>query len=104
MTVQRQVREGRLRQGEEERISYTLTTTPWGSAPSDAAVKLYELAAGAWADVSATKLSGAPSVQGDVITCPLVLGLTAGNLYRLEIKFVSSGNTFEAYAEIEGER
>jgi len=39
-----------------------------------------------------------------VITTPLVTGLTAGNIYRLEIKFVTGGNTLEAYAIIQAEK
>ncbi len=100
---QRQVREGRLRQGVDERIAYTVTTTPWGSAPTDSAVKLFDVTTGTKVDASTTCLTGTPSVQGDVITTPLVSGLTAGHLYRLEVQFVCSGNTFEAFAEIMAE-
>ena len=99
----RQVAEGRLVQGEDERIAYALTTTPWGSSPSTPACKLYDITAGGRLDVSATKLSGSASALGDVITSPLVLGLTKGYLYRLEFLFVCAGNTFEAYAEIDAE-
>lgn len=101
--TQRQVKEGRLRQGVDERIAYNLTTTPWCSSPGTITVKLYDVTTGAKTDVSSTMLAGTASATGDVISTPLVTGLTAGSLYRMEIKFVSVGNTFEAYAEIQGE-
>jgi hypothetical protein len=99
----RQVTEGRLTQGEDERIAYTLTTTNWGASPGSPVCKFYDITDGDRTDVSATLLSGSASVNGDMITTPLVTKLTVGHLYRLEMQFVCSGNTFEAYAEIECE-
>lgn len=101
MSIIREVKESPLAQGSDERIAYQLTTTPWGSSPSSVVVKLYT-----WpdkTDVSSTKLSGATSAVGDIITTPLVIALVAGTKYHLEIQWVSSGNTFEAFAEINGE-
>jgi hypothetical protein len=54
-------------------------------------------------DVTSTVLSGTASASGDVITCPVMQSLTAGKLYRLEIQFVTGGNTLEAYAIIQAE-
>ncbi len=96
----RQVKEGRKYQGVDEQIAYTLTTTPWGSSPIDVDVKIYD---DTRTDKSSTCLNGSPSVNGDIITTPLVISLTARMLYRLEIKFTSSGNIFEAFCEILGE-
>lgn len=101
--ISREVVEGRLQQGEDEQIAYTITTTPWGSSPSSPVVKLYAVTRGERTDVSATKLSGSATVNGDVVMTPLVLGLSAGTLYRLEVKFTISGNVFECYVEIQGE-
>ena len=98
--ISREVKEGELEQGQDEIIAYTLTTTPWGSSPTSVVVTLWDITAATWTDVSSTMLSGAASAIGDVITTPLVTGLTAGSTYRLEIKFVTGGNTLEAYAEI----
>lgn len=103
MAVSRQVREGRLVQGEDEQIAYAITTTPWGSDPVVVAVTLYDITDGQRTDVSDTKLSGSSSATGDVITTPYVLGLTPGSLYRLEVAFECSGNIFECYVEILGE-
>lgn len=99
----REVAEGRLVQGEDEQIAYTLTTTNWGASPSAPACTLYDISDGNRTDVSTTKLSGSASVNGNVITAPLVIGLVVGHFYRLEFQFVCSGNTFEAYVEIECE-
>ncbi len=104
MTIRRQIIEGRLIQGVDERIVYTLTTTPWGSDPTGIQVKAYDTTANAKTDVSATVLAGQPSATGDVITLPMLIGLTDGHLYRIEVLFVCSGNTFEAYAEVLAEQ
>lgn len=100
----RRVRESDISQGEDEKIAYQLTTTPWGSNPSDVSVKLYSLDDyGVKTDVSSTKLVGGISVSGDVITTPSVTGLVAGTRYRMEIKFTIAGNVFEAWCGIVGE-
>ena len=97
MTIQRKIIESPLKQGADEQIYYTLTTTPWGSSPSAITIVL-KTAAGA--DVSATNLVGSSSVNGNIITTPLVSGLTAATSYRLEIKFTVSQNVVEAWADI----
>jgi hypothetical protein len=94
------ITESPLTQGEDEQIAYTLTTTPWGSSPSDVSVVLKNSSG---TDVSATYLSGSASVAGDVITTPVVKSLVAGTQYRLEIKFTVSGNIFEAFGFIDAE-
>lgn len=104
MPVSREVKEGVQLQGKDEIIAYELTTTPWGSSPTSVAVTLWDVTAATWTDVSSTMLSGAASVAGDVITTPLVTGLTAGSTYRLEVKFSTGGNTLEAYAVIQAEK
>jgi hypothetical protein len=101
--VKREVREGRLVQGEDEQIAYTITTTPWGSSPSSPAAKLYDVTSSGRTDVSSSMLAGDASVLGDVVTTPRVFGLTAKHLYRLEVQFTCSGNVFECYVEIQAE-
>jgi hypothetical protein len=101
----RKVREGKLVQGQDEKIAYSITTTPWGSSPADVAVSIYRVTAGAYEDVSDDCLeAGSPQVVGDKITTPRVIGLTPGELYRLEIRFTAGGQVFEPYIEIEAER
>ena len=97
----REVQQSPLPQGVDERIAYTLTTTPWGSSPGTLSCALKVLPS--LADVSSAKLSGSPSATGDVITSPIVYGLNSGQQYRLEFKFTCSSNIFEAYLILRGE-
>jgi hypothetical protein len=93
-------------QGEDERLAYTIDTTRWQcTAPTGVAVYLYSIdgVTGAKTDVSSTKLSGAASVAGAVITTPLVVSLTAGTLYRMEVQWVYNGNTLEGFGYLEAE-
>lgn len=99
-TQTRRIKESPIVQGADERIAYQLTTTPWGSSPGTVSVVLKNAAG---TDVGATYLTGLPSVNGDVITTPVVHSLANDTQYRLEIKFICSGNTFEAWADIYGE-
>jgi len=99
----RRVAEGLQYQGIEEQIIYSLTTTNWGSSPTSPSVKAYDETA-AYADVSATVLSGSPSVAGDAITLPTVKSLTADHRYRIEVQFTVGGNVFEAYFVIVAQR
>jgi len=104
--IKREITESPINQGIHERVAYQLTTTPWGSSPSSPEVKLYSvnITTGVLADVSATNLTGTATIVGDVITTPLVIGLAAGTRYRMDILFVVSGNTEEAYGWIEATR
>ena len=101
----REIVEGKLYQGVDEQIIYSLTTTPWGSSPASVSVKAYDASDG-YADVTATVLSGSVSVAGDIITLPKVKSLTLGHLYRIEVQFTVTGSAtpFEAYVQIEGTR
>lgn len=96
----RRITESPLYQGEDERIAYTLTATPWGSSPSSPAVVVKDAAGD---DVTSDVTSGSASVSDDVITTPVILDLTAEAQYRLEIKFTVSGNVLEAWADLRGE-
>ena len=102
--ISREIKEGRLVQGADETIVYTLTTTPWGSSPASESAKIYEVDGDTYTDKTSTSMTGSASAAGDVITLPSIHTLTAGTLYRVEVKFTCSGNVFEAYAEIMGER
>lgn len=103
-TNRREVNESPLEQGADERVAYSLTTTPWGASPSAVVVTLWEEQGRTWTDVSSTKLSGSPSVTGDVIMSPMVQSLTPGNRYRLECTFTAGGQTWEPYLIIEARR
>jgi hypothetical protein len=98
----RAVKEGRQPQGEDEIVPYTLTTTPWGSAPASVSVKAKDLADDS--DVTATVFPvNSPVVSGDVITLSPLKLLTRGHLYRVEVKFVIGTATYEAFFEIQAE-
>lgn len=100
----REVKESPIVQGEDEKIAYTLTTTPWGSSPSNVSVTMYEYTDNViGTNVSATRMDGAAAISGDVITTP-VISVVANTNYRLEIKFTVGGNELEAFAVICGEK
>jgi len=103
----RAIRESPVTQGEDEIISYTLTTTPWGSSPSSVSVVVYDVtgatSTAAWTNVTATVMPvNSPSVVGDVITLSPLKLLTDGHIYRLEIRFTCGGNVFETYGLVIG--
>jgi len=102
----REIVEGQQFQGADETVVYTLTTTNWGSSPTSTSAKIFtQNADETFTDVTSTNMpTGSTSVSGDVITLPAVTALVAGTVYRVEVKFTISGNVFEAYAIIQGER
>jgi hypothetical protein len=101
MTTKREILESPLEQGTDESIIYSLTTTPWGSTPSDVAVKVFSLSGNVKTDVTTTVMpTNTPTVLGDVISLSPLKLLTAGIVYRVEIKFTCSSNIFETYAYI----
>jgi len=103
MTVKLQVVETDIRQGQDEEIPYALTTTPWGSDPTDVIIKAYDAGA-SYTDVTSTVLEGSSSVSGDVITTPVLKSLTIGKDYRIEIQFVTGAKTLECFFMVHGER
>lgn len=98
MTI-REAIESPVVQGSGETIAYTITTTPWGSTPTDVSMALYDVSDPySEVDVSSTKLSGSTSVASDVITCKAVTGLVDGHTYRAEVQFTDAdSNVWEAY-------
>jgi len=102
--VSREIVEGEQIQGVDEEITYSLTTTPWGTSPSAIAVKVYDITLGHM-DVTATVMPvGAGSAIGDVITLPELKSLTEDHNYRVEVKFDAASNTFEAFFIVRGMR
>lgn len=99
----REVKEGTQFQGTEEKIAYTITTTPWASSPALVGSVAYDITDGGRTDVSLSVLSGAGSAVGDIITTPLVQNLIYGHKYRIEVKFTAGGLTFEPYFIIDAE-
>lgn len=104
MAESREIKEGIQEQGSDEVITYTLTVpTTWGT-PASPSASIWTYVDGAYTDVTTTKMSGSASADGQVITLPSVTSLVAETMYRVEIKWTSSGNTFEAFAWIRAKR
>lgn len=99
----REVAGGLRYQGEDERIIYSVDTSPAGGSPTAVGVAVFE--EGTWENVTSTVMpDGSPSVDGDVITLPVLIALTAGKTYRIEVKFTSEGNVLEHYIRVRAER
>ena len=96
----REMIESPIYQGADEYITRTVTTTPWGSAPTAVSVVMKDSGG---TDVSGTTLTGVPAGAGDEITLPALHSLTAGMEYRLEVKFTSGGNIYECWARVVGQ-
>ncbi len=104
MSTQRQI--GTIqRVGSSERIAFSFATTLWASTPTGVIVTAYDVSLGMSAGVvvSGTILEGSASVAADVITLPIVKAVTPGVLYRIEVLFVSGGQTFEPFLLVRGE-
>jgi len=89
------VKESPVTQGADEKVAYTLTTTPWGSTPTSVSLKVYD-ESDSDADVTDDVTTGSSSTSGDVITWPYIDSLTAGTVYRAELNFTTGGNIREA--------
>lgn len=100
MSSTREVREGTQPQGIDERIAYRLDVTNWGDAPASVVVVVKDRAG---TDVTSTVMTGSASVEANIITLPVLHSLTAGVLYRVEVKFTIEGNQLEAYFFVKAE-
>jgi len=103
MTIKREVVEGTQKQGEDETIIYSITTTPWGGTPVSPSAVVKDTTASNRVVTSTVMPSGSASVAGDIITLPALKSLTAGHDYRVEVKWTYSGNVFECYFTVEAE-
>ncbi len=94
-----EVTEGIQTQSADEQLAYQITTTNWGTAPTSATAVVWDLTAGE-TNVTPTSMPGTATVSGNIITLPLLKSLTENHMYRVETKFVSSGNTWECYFRV----
>jgi len=95
----REVIEGKQVQGADETITYSLDTTNVGGTPSVSGVVVWKESTAT--DVTATVMpSGSHSVASNVITLKPLTALTAGQSYRVEVKFTSAGNTLEHFFRV----
>ena len=101
MSVDREVKEGVQLQGEDEKVTYSITSTPWGSSPASVVMVVKDDDGD---DVTDDVTSGSTSVSGDVITLKPIDALTAGMRYRVEVQFTAgAGAPFETYFFIDCE-
>lgn len=94
-----EVVEGIQEQSASEEITYSITTTNWGSSPSSVSAVAYE-EGNTTAVTSIVFPVNSPSVNGDIITLSALKALTRGKTYRIEVKFTSGGNIFECYFRV----
>jgi hypothetical protein len=93
--------EGRQTQGEDEKITYTITTTNWVSSPTSPAIVVKNRVG---TDVSSTVTSGSISAAGDVITLKAIDKLVPEESYKVEVQFsAGSGTPWECYFWIDCE-
>ena len=95
----RQTDPGQFYQGVDEEIAYTVDTGNWAASPTGASVvaKLDVV------DVSGSVLSGSPSISGSLITTGCLTSLSAGEDYRVEVKFAQDGQIWECFFFVTGE-
>ena len=98
--IRRKFKEAPLTQGEDEKLAYTLTTTPWEASPTSPVTTIKDRDGNADSNLLSTSVTTA---SGDVITTPLVQNLVAGNTYKMEIKWTVGSNIWEAWGEIKAE-
>jgi hypothetical protein len=105
MNSDREVIEGRQFQGEDEIIAYTLDVGAIAQAigvPTSPVVVVKDVAAGSVVTSTVMPLN-VPTVDGSVITLSPLRALTAGRLYRVEVKYVVEANTLESYFYVQAQ-
>lgn len=100
----REVAEGTQYQGEDESIAYTLNVSAIGSSPSSVSAVVKSVAGSVMTVVTATVMpTNVPTVDGNVITLSPLTALTAGVLYRVEVKYSIDGNILENYFNVQAQ-
>lgn len=90
-------------QGVDEEIIYGFVVTEWGTDPTSVSV-VAKVLDGLEDVTTAVFPTNVPTVSGDTITLSPLLNLTAGVIYRIEVKFtVSEGSIFEPYGIVRAE-
>lgn len=104
----REVLEGEQKQGVGESIAYVLAVNASTGVPSSVtSVTVYEYnpSARSYKDVTAAVMpTGSASLVGQNITLPLLTNLVDGGTYRVDVKYVVSGNSLIDYFWVQCER
>lgn len=104
MTINREAVESPLRQGVDEIVAYSITTTPWGSTPTSISVVVKDVT-NSYQDVTSVVMpTNSPTANGDVITLSPLKLLTLGHTYRVEVLFTTGSNTWEPYFIVEAQK
>ena len=93
----RKFKEEPLIQGANEQVAYRLTTTPWGSNPTNPVCHV--MVEGGLHD-SKLITTTTCTVVGDVITTGRVQNLLEKTNYKIRIRFNIGTDVFEAYGKI----
>lgn len=89
-------------QGVDEAVAWEADVTKWvvSDPPTNPTCKLYRIDASVHTDVTDVNLTGSASVLGNVVTSPIVSGLTAGEKYRLVFRFNLGTQLASAYLDL----
>ena len=104
-TNRREVIEGVQYQGVDEVISYTVNVAALMPTPSDTPTAVAVVVKddhGATVTAAVMPTNG-PSVADGVISLSPLRSLTAGVLYRVEVRYDIGGNTLESYFYVQAE-
>lgn len=101
----REIEQGVQEVGLRERITFSLTTTRWGSSPSNVSAKCekYDPETQTYIDITTSVFPAGDLsivVTGDDIKLPILVPQTIGDLYLVSVIFTCSGMTFDAIAFI----
>lgn len=102
MASSRELPESPTVQGANEAIAYIVNAVT-GRAPASVTLTVYDITdADSPINVTNTVTSGANSISGDAINTKRIGSLTAGNTYRVDVRYVDAdNNTFEPYFRIQ---
>ena len=100
-TRDREVLEGVQVQGEDEVIVYTLNVVALGDDANVTGVVVYD---DRRVNVTSTVMPvNTPTALGSIITLSPLQSLTAGVMYRVEVRYLIDGNALESYFYVQGE-
>jgi len=95
-----EVQEGIQEQSADEIITYQVTTTNWVSSPTNTTVAAFDESNNDKDVTSIVFPVNNPGEAGDVITLSPAKSMTAGHVYRIEVKFVVGSNTYECFFRV----